>query len=61
MSILKRIKQDKEIVAMVEKCMEIYGYNPKPFNYDEYDSVDDYKEKLKEFTEELNRANKIQK
>ena len=49
MSILKLIKQDKEIVEMVEMCCKKYGYNPKPFNFDQYASLEDYKKKLKEF------------
>lgn len=51
MSMVRLIKQDKELVEMIEKCCKKYGYNPMPFNFDQFASLDEYKKRVREFVE----------
>ncbi len=59
MSILKKLWADKEIVEAWRWLRDTYGGMPMPFNYDEYSSVDDYKEKLKAFVKKEKEKQKL--
>ncbi|CCL06421.1 TPA: hypothetical protein SOL98_001200 [Clostridioides difficile] len=48
MPIMKRLRNDKELLELRRLYKEKYNENAPGFNYDEYSSYDEYKEKLKE-------------
>jgi hypothetical protein len=47
MTIVDRIKNDKEIQELKKIHIEKYGKN-LPYNYDQYNNLEDYKKKLRE-------------
>lgn len=48
MKIVEEIRNDKEIQKLKKEYKEKYKKNAPPFNYDEYFSIENYKEKLRD-------------
>ena len=47
MKIVETLQKDKELQELKKKYKEKYNKNAPPYNYDEYNSIEDYKKDLK--------------
>lgn len=51
MNIVDVLKQDEMIQRYRKEFKEKYKRNPPPFNFDEYESIEDYREYLRKLVE----------
>ncbi len=47
MNLVQYLKNDEDLAEMRSRWMQIYKTPFPPYNYDEYDGIEDYKEKLR--------------
>lgn len=53
--IIKIIREDEEVNQIKKEWLEISNESWMPFNYDEYSSIKEYKEKLKKRFEKIRK------
>ncbi len=57
-TIIDLLREDKEITAMRKEWVENYKKSFLLFNFDEFSSIDEYKERLKSELDKLRKENK---
>lgn len=57
-SFLERLRNDEELNKLKQEYEELTGNIPFGYNYDEYGSIEEYKQKYKDEIEEYRKTNK---
>ena len=56
--LMKRLKEDEELNRLKEKYEHLTGKPPFGFNFDEYGSVEEYKQEYRNRIKEYRKTNK---